>query len=141
MPSSKYFNSVEWTCHCGCGEGDDIISQTLLNLLDQLRENVGGPLTANCMYRCPSHNASIGGAKASQHVLGTAADIATPAWLTTGEFKWYVENCRFNGTKFTGIGVYAYDTSCNTKGDGFIHVDVRRGGDESDSVDYWEDLG
>ena len=142
MPTGKYVSASEIQCHCGCGQGVDEVSQRLLDLLDLLRENIGGPLNFNCIYRCPEHNAAVNGVDNSQHVLGTAADIATPSWLTTAEFKWYVFNCHDDQGGFDGIGVYAYDSSCNTKGDGFIHVDIRDGGCSwGDDRYYWEDLG
>ena len=122
--ASKYFSDDEITCNCGCGQGIDQISPRLLELLDQLRENIGGPLSVSCMYRCPSHNAEVGGVPNSQHVLGTAADCLCPDWLTMGEFKWYCEQLPFDG-----IGVYWNQ--------GFIHVDVRDGGIGSGA--YWEE--
>ena len=35
-------------------------------------------------YRCPIHNAAIGGAAESQHIYGTAADIAVRDWDGNG---------------------------------------------------------
>ena len=114
--SSKYFSDVELQCHGdGCCDGGAYnVSPRLLELLDQLRENIGGPLNLSCAYRCPVHNAEVGGVPNSQHVLGNAADILCPDWLSMGEFKWYVEQLPFDG-----VGVYD---------SGFIHVDVRDGG-------------
>ena len=114
---SKYFSEDEMRCHGdGCCDGGAYnVKPRLLELLDQLRENVGGPITATCMYRCPEHNAEVKGVPNSQHVLGEAADLACPDWLTMGEFQWYCEQLPFDG-----IGVYTADQ--------FIHVDVREGG-------------
>ena len=114
--SSKYFSDAELQCHGdGCCDGGAYnVSPRLLELLDQLRENIGGPLNLSCAYRCPAHNAEVGGVPNSQHALGNAADILCPDWLSMGEFKWYVEQLPFDG-----VGVYD---------SGFIHVDVRDGG-------------
>ena len=120
--ASNYFEDSEIGCHCGRhenGEADTagLVSGRLLELLDQLRENIGGPLTLSCAYRCPEHNAEVGGVPNSQHVDGTAADVQRPNFLTMGEFLWHVQQLPFDG-----IGVYHADA-----GD-FIHVDVRDGG-------------
>ena len=122
---SKYFSESEMRCHGdGCCDGGAYnVSPRLLELLDQLRENVGGPITATCMYRCPQHNAEVGGVSNSQHVQGTAADLACPDFLTMGEFKWYCEQLPFDG-----MGIYN-DSQ-------FIHVDVRDGG--VGNRYYWE---
>ncbi len=46
----------------------------LLNRLDAYRREVG-PVRIISGYRDPDHNASVGGARSSQHVLATACDI------------------------------------------------------------------
>lgn len=45
------------------------------DVLDPLREVWGKPITVNSGYRCPELNRAVGGARASQHMLGQAADI------------------------------------------------------------------
>ena len=45
------------------------------NVLDPLREAWGAPIHVNSGYRCPALNKAVGGAPASQHMLGEAADI------------------------------------------------------------------
>ncbi len=120
---SEHFAENEFTCKC-CGKGADKISPKLIELLEQLRWNIGGyPLYINSGYRCPKHNADVGGVPDSQHVKGTAADIACPKELTFGQFKWYVDQLPFDG-----IGIY--------ESSNFIHVDVRNGG--VGSKIYWE---
>lgn len=75
--------------------------------LEVLRSLCGNkPLTIVSGYRSPATNAAVGGAKASQHMLGTAADI--PYGYATAI------QARMAG--FTGIG---------TKGSYATHVDVR----------------
>lgn len=119
---SPHFDASEFTCH-HCGAGADKISKRLIDLLEQLRENIGGlPLHVNSGYRCPYHNSQVGGVPNSQHVLGTAADIATPAGMSFENFKWYVQQLPFDG-----VGFYAPD---------FIHVDTRNGG--TGSKIFWE---
>lgn len=115
MPTSEHFSESELSCHC-CGRGVEKISPRLLELLEQLRANIGGPLEISCAYRCPKHNAEVGGVPNSQHVLGTAADVQTPNYEhchTPKQLLWYCEQLPFDG-----IGLY--DWGC--------HVDVREGG-------------
>ena len=73
----------------------------------------------NCGYRCPEHNAAIGGEPGSQHTLGKAADVtlysAAGAPLTV--MQMYL--CAMKVPVFAagGVGVYPEQR--------FIHVDVR----------------
>ena len=46
-------------------------------ILDPLREAYGRPIIVTSGYRCPRLNKIVGGAAASQHVKGEAADIKT----------------------------------------------------------------
>lgn len=124
MATSEHFSAAEVACHC-CGQGEEIVQARLLELVEQLRENCGGyPLQCNCAYRCPEHNAEVGGVPNSQHVLGTAMDIQCPDELTIGEFKWYAEQLPFDA-----IGYYPED---DENGGGFLHVDIRYGGITTD---------
>ena len=60
-----------------CRDGSDaiMIDQTLVVLLQAIREHFGKPITITSGYRTAAHNAAVGGAKSSQHLLGRAADI------------------------------------------------------------------
>lgn len=119
---SAHFSTDEFACH-HCGQCGDIHPK-LIELLEKLRANIGGKaLHINSGYRCPVHNANVGGVPNSQHVLGTAADLAVPTGMKFSEFQWYVEQLPFDG-----IGLYPYSD--------FIHVDVRNGG--VNSKIYWE---
>lgn len=111
---STYFSENELVCHC-CGTyPEDGISQALLDLLDEIREHVGGPVELSCAYRCPAHNAEVGGVPNSQHVLGTAADVLVPAGWTVDRLA---DLAALLGAD--GVGRY-YDSD-------FVHVDVRDG--------------
>lgn len=117
---SKYFSDDELRCHGdGCCDGGvENISPVLLEKLDALREMIGGPLELSCAYRCPEHNAEVGGVENSQHVLGNAADVIVPDFPhcdTVDKLAWYAEQVGFDG-----IGRY-YDSD-------FVHVDVRDDG-------------
>ena len=107
---AKYFSRDEFACHC-CGElPENGINPRLQSLLDSMRERVGGPLVISCAYRCPSHNAEVGGVPDSQHVLGNAADVQLPA-------GWSVEALHALAEECGADGIGDYEWGC--------HVDVR----------------
>ncbi len=56
-------------------EARECMAALIDNVLDPLREAWGEPLLVNSGYRCPRLNTAVGGAQASQHLLGQAADI------------------------------------------------------------------
>ena len=60
-----------------CRDGSDaiMIDQTLVVLLQAIREHFGKPVTITSGYRTAAHNTAVDGAKSSQHLLGRAADI------------------------------------------------------------------
>ena len=60
-----------------CRDGSDVvmIDESLVMLLQCIREHFGKPITITSGYRTAAHNAAVGGAKSSQHLLGRAADI------------------------------------------------------------------
>lgn len=68
----------EFQCKC-CGELPENARSNEValvdNLLDQVRDVFGHEIKVNSGYRCPRHNAKVGGVKNSQHLTGEAADI------------------------------------------------------------------
>ena len=54
----------------------DAVKELTERVLQPLRDTVGHPLLINSGYRCPELNREVGGVATSQHVLGSAADIA-----------------------------------------------------------------
>ena len=50
--------------------------------LDQVRRLLGHRLRISSGYRCPALNDAVGGARASQHTLGLAADFECPGFGT-----------------------------------------------------------
>lgn len=112
MKLSEHFDSTEFACKCGCGGMDNGagVNPRLVVLLEKLRGLCGRPLELSCAYRCPSHNAEVGGVWNSQHVYGTAADVQTPAGMSPEELYNLAEQVGFDG-----IGLYSWG----------VHVDVR----------------
>jgi len=110
---SEHFTFSELACRC-CGRV--YITPGLLYLLEDIREQIRRPVVINSGYRCPSHNAAIGGKPLSQHPLGTAADINIPRDLGAGRelLLGKIVQCV---VKWQG-GYKFYEE------DSFVHVDV-----------------
>lgn len=121
--SSKgsFFKLAEFQCQCKekCpGKVPNLrLNDALLDTLNRLREQFGKPIVVTSGFRCKKHNATIGGAVASQHLLGTAADIRP----TSGDKEDLEELYRLckEETGVVGLG--------DGRKKGFIHVDVRPG--------------
>ena len=113
---SANFSLREMQCKCGCAAPVGVVKnlQVLAQARQQLRDLAGGPLVVTSGYRCPAHNARVGGAKFSQHMQGVAADVWSKT-LTPNELAELAEQVPAfaNG----GIGKYSR----------WIHVDVRNG--------------
>lgn len=109
MQISEHFQDKEFRCHC-CGQlPDGGMSPALIDLLETAHRHFDAPIIILSGYRCPKHNAEVGGALHSQHKLGTAADIRvhgyTPKQVHAHFDKWHEG----------GLGRYKT----------FTHVDVR----------------
>lgn len=83
MKLTENFSLREFACPCGCkGEQDPEVAARLRRLcerrLQPIRDALGVPLRIHSGFRCEAYNARCGGAKRSQHMLGTAADVWSP---------------------------------------------------------------
>jgi hypothetical protein len=83
----------------------------LAKAFERVRDLCGFPLIVDSAFRTVAYNASIGGAKASQHCEGRALDLR-PSILLHGA----AEQARGEGF-LRGIGIYP----------SFVHVDTRPG--------------
>jgi len=102
---SVYFSEKELECRC-CGKVD--MDPEFLSMLDNLRVAFGGPLVLNSAFRCPTHNAFVGGVPNSAHTFGRAVDI----------------RCNVGQTRFKLIGcIMALGFKRVGVAKGFIHVD------------------
>ena len=109
MKLSDNFDSSEFECKCGCGFDD--VHPELVEVLQEMRDDIGEPITITSACRCPEHNANVGGSKRSQHLNGTAADIVVKGCTPSYIYE-YLDN------KYPdkyGIGKY----------NSFTHIDVR----------------
>ena len=106
---SANFTRDEFECKCGCGFDD--VDAELVHVCQDLRDQFKQPVTINSSCRCKKHNKAVGGAKTSQHLLGTAADVVVHNVKPSTVFS-YLNNKYANTF---GLGSY----------NSFTHVDVR----------------
>ena len=116
MKLTENFSMSEFECSCGC-KMPAFVKENIKELaknLQIIRDEVGRIDLTNA-YRCKEHNADVGGATGSQHLVGKAADIKSKS-LSPNEMSKIVDDLmKIEKFKMGGIGVY------NT----FTHVDIR----------------
>lgn len=105
-----------------CKDGSDTIKicQETVNVLQAIRDYFGKPVIINSAYRTPSWNKKVGGASASQHVVGTACDIKVLGVIPEA-IAGYLE------ANFPKHGIGLYST--------FVHIDSRG------RKVYWKNTG
>ncbi|EIY5008381.1 serine/threonine protein kinase [Klebsiella michiganensis] len=106
---SPHFARREFACRCGCGAAD--VSPELVTVLELVREHFAAPVVVVSGRRCATHNSKVGGARNSQHLAGTAADIKVNGMVPADVATWLEANY----PQRYGIGRYAT----------FTHIDVR----------------
>ncbi|HKJ74552.1 MAG TPA: D-Ala-D-Ala carboxypeptidase family metallohydrolase [Alphaproteobacteria bacterium] len=101
------FHPREIACrHCG----EVVIDVASMDTLQRQRTQTGEPIVVNSAYRCPIHNAMVGGAPLSMHKFGRAFDQAL-----RGRDRGTLEAIALHHG-FTGIGRYRT----------FLHTDTGR---------------
>lgn len=105
----KNFRRSEFACKCGCGK--DTVDFELAEVLEDLREHFGLPVTIVSGNRCFRHNENVGGAQKSRHLESKAADVAVRNTLPIYVYSYLA------GRYILKFGVGSYDT--------FTHIDVR----------------
>ena len=111
MKLSEHFDETEFACKNCKQLPEHGMDGELIQLLEAIREKTG-PITVVSGYRCPAHNKAVGGARSSQHMLGTAADIQILGFTPRQVASVAQQLMPVKG----GIGIYPT----------FTHVDVRR---------------
>lgn len=97
-----------------CNDGSDVVfvSDTLVSILQAIRNHFKTTVTINSGYRTPAYNKKVGGAAQSQHLYGMAADIVVKG-VPPKKVAEYAEKLM---PTTGGIGVYP----------NFTHIDVRK---------------
>ena len=103
-----------------CRDGSDtvMVDETLTVVLQCIREHFGKPVTITSGYRTAAHNAAVGGAKSSQHLLGRAADIRVQG-VSLEAVAAYAESLM---PDWGGVGRYPVKAG---RAAGWVHVDTR----------------
>ena len=113
---STNFRYSEFDCN-HCGQYGDTISLELVGVLERMRTHFGGKgVTINSGVRCEYHNAAVGGADNSRHLVGNAdaADVVVRDVAPSLVHQYFVD--MYPGRY--GIGKY----------NSFTHIDTRPGG-------------
>ena len=103
------------------------LSTLCKTILEPLRQHFGEPVIISSGYRCNQLNIKVGGAYASQHTLGEAADIVPPynqrqtPHSLHDWFEWLRTNTNFDQL------ILEHDS----KGSYWIHVSCRRNLDKN----------
>ena len=113
----EYFTREEFRCKCGgkyCDGFPAEPKEQLVRIADQLRKNLGVPITIVSGLRCPTWNQIQGGVDNSQHMYGEAADI-----YAAGQTQLRVE------TELDNIGGVRYHYPIT--GSSNVHFDIPKG--------------
>jgi uncharacterized protein YcbK (DUF882 family) len=84
-------------------------------VLEKFRQEIGKPVVLTSVYRSPRYNASVGGARRSQHKEFCAIDFKVVGAGGPSDWARVLRRLRDNGVFRGGVGLY------NT----FVHVDTR----------------
>ena len=119
MKLSPHFDRTEFACACvvcGC----DTVDAELLSVLEALRVHFNCACNIHAGHRCERQNEHVGGAAASLHLIGRAADFSLEFVPNVDVVAWLILTYpnRF------GIGLYNFH----------VHLDTRG------APAYWEDL-
>lgn len=115
MKNAPNFALSEFACKCGkCKIPADVQAnlEKLAPVLQAIRDHFKTPIQIVSGYRCPAHNAAVGGAKASFHMKGIASDIVLAGVPP-------LKVAAFAKTLPQVGGLHAYVAQ------GFTHVDIR----------------
>jgi len=101
---SAHFHADEFRCNC-CGRlhpSGKMPPEQLIEWLEAIRNHFDKPVHINSGYRCPKHNAAVGGALHSRHKMGVAADI----WIEGVDPQHVYDFCDDLVGAYGGVGNY-----------------------------------
>ena len=114
---TKNFSLKEFRCKDGTDVPDEYMDnvQELAENLQVLRDHLGKSIRVISGYRSPKYNRKIDGARRSQHLTASGADIKIKGLLPVEIKVIILDLIREGKMKEGGIGVYK----------GFLHYDIR----------------
>jgi len=117
MKLTKNFSKSEFESKDGSVMPEKVLAniKKVAYYLQIIRDHLNASIKINSAYRSPKHNAKIGGAKNSQHILGNAADIVVAGYTPEEVFN-VIETLVASGDLPEG-GLHAYSN--------FTHFDIR----------------
>lgn len=133
MKLSEHFDSKEFLCKCGCGQGSP--SELLVTRLEQLYNLMDAKaIIINSGYRCPAYSVKVGGSATDAHTRGIAADIVVKkqdgTLYTAEDIAEAAERVGFGG-----IGLMNNACHVDTR-DSESYVNSHWFGDERDGRNY-----
>lgn len=98
------------------GNGKLRVTKRMVAALDRVRDVIGRPIRIISGYRDPEHNARVGGAKYSRHLISDAVDINLRGMSAAQRYTlmWHLLS-----QGFTSFGSYARSTN-------MLHADMRQ---------------
>lgn len=119
LKDNPYFTIDEFKCKCKkCEMPKGCPPDKLVDILCEIREHFNAPLIINSGYRCPTHNAKVGGATNSRHTKGDAVDF-TIKGVKTKEVYEFCEALPYADE----LGLAIKHNANEFKG--FVHLDTR----------------
>lgn len=107
------FERSEFACRCGCDRNE--ISDSLVDLVQEIRDQVGFALPVTSGFRCSNHPIESAKSKPGTHSKGIAADLA-------------VSHTQARDVLAVALQLDKGGVGINQKGDGrFVHVDLDMG--------------
>lgn len=107
---STHFKVKEFAC--SDGSRPVFVSDDLVNMLENIRQHFGKPITITSGFRTASYNKKVSGSSSnSMHTYGIAADIKVENVSPESVYQYASEALGAHG------GVILYDT--------FVHIDMR----------------
>jgi uncharacterized protein YcbK (DUF882 family) len=115
---TRNFNLSEFRCKDGAPVPDKYYTnvQKLAENLQKIRDIIDEPLVIVSGYRTPEHNRTCGGAKHSQHLTASAADIRCAGVTNQQLYDTILDLIRDGYIHDGGVGIYD---------DGTVHYDIR----------------